>query len=166
MSVTLRKRKNKDGSTSLVLDIYYGGKRNYEFLNELKLSPSNALPDRQKNKENLDLAKRIQAKRAQELSANDYNIQTEHAKKVNLLAWMNSYIEGYSKKDLRNMKGVYGRFEEFLKKRKASDLFVKDLDENLVANSGTISQLSVKERGQSPIMPVLRKWSARRSGKN
>jgi integrase/recombinase XerD len=37
MSVILRKRKNSDGTTSLLLDIYHNGKRQYEFLKELKL---------------------------------------------------------------------------------------------------------------------------------
>ncbi len=33
MSVTLSKRKNSDGSTSLLLDIYHTSVRKYEFLN-------------------------------------------------------------------------------------------------------------------------------------
>jgi len=66
MSVILRKRKNSDGTISLLLDIYSNGERKYEFLKHLKLSnPSNDL-DRQKNKKNLQLAKRIAIKRAQD----------------------------------------------------------------------------------------------------
>jgi len=42
LSVKLRKRKNCDGTVSLYLDIYEAGKRDYEFLNHLKLQkPSN-----------------------------------------------------------------------------------------------------------------------------
>ena len=64
MSVTLRKRKNTDGTTSLLLDIYHNGMRKCEFLKELKLAKPSSLNDRQKNKENLELAEKIALKRA------------------------------------------------------------------------------------------------------
>jgi len=42
MSVKLRKRKNEDGTTTLMLDIYKGGFRSYERLAHLQLAkPSN-----------------------------------------------------------------------------------------------------------------------------
>jgi len=67
MSVRLRKRKNSDGSTSLLLDIYDKGVRRYEVLKHLKLSKASNELDRQKNKENFQLAKKIEVKRTQEL---------------------------------------------------------------------------------------------------
>jgi len=67
MSVRLRKRKNSDGSTSLLLDIYDKGVRRYEVLKHLKLSKASNELDRQKNKEKLQLAKKIEVKRTQEL---------------------------------------------------------------------------------------------------
>ncbi len=51
MGVTLRKRKNADGTTSLRLDIYYKGKRTIETLSHLKLSSGKGLADRERNKE-------------------------------------------------------------------------------------------------------------------
>lgn len=77
MSVTLRKRKNSDGSTSLLLDIYHNGSRRYEFLKELKLKRAANIVDRQTNKDNLDLAQKIAIKRAHELAASDYSMVTE-----------------------------------------------------------------------------------------
>jgi len=74
MSVALRKRKNNDGTTSLLLAIYHYGTRRYKFLKGLKLSKPSNLADRQKNKENLELAEKIAIKHAQELSASDYAI--------------------------------------------------------------------------------------------
>jgi hypothetical protein len=74
MSVTLRKRKNSDGTISLILDIYHNGVRKYEFLKELKLAKPSSLKDREKNKQNLELAEKIVVKKAQELSAADYDI--------------------------------------------------------------------------------------------
>lgn len=38
MSITLRKRKNKDGTTSLRLDIYTDGKHKIETLKHLQLN--------------------------------------------------------------------------------------------------------------------------------
>ena len=80
MSVNLRKRKNKDGSTSLMLDIYHNGERSYEFLKHLKLTRATGIIDRQRNRENLELAQKIAIKRAHELSANDYSISTDIGK--------------------------------------------------------------------------------------
>ena len=114
MSVILRKRKNNDGTTTLLLDIYHNGKRQYEFLKELKLcKPANPVY-RQANKEKLDQAKRIETKRAQELSASDYGMVTDTGKKTIVTTWMQSYIDSYKKKDKRNMQGALNRFTHFL----------------------------------------------------
>lgn len=47
MNVIVRKKKNTDGTTSLRLDIYHSGKRWYEPLQNVKLSPSSNLNDRE-----------------------------------------------------------------------------------------------------------------------
>src|SRR6185369_6543719 len=109
MSVILRKRKNSDGSTTLLLDIYDRGVRRYEFLKHLKLSKTSNELDRQKNKENLQLAKKIEVKRAQELSANDYSIITETSKNTIVAVWMQTFIDNYKKKDKRNLQGALNR---------------------------------------------------------
>ena len=118
MSVTLRKRSNGDGSTSLILDIYQNGKRSYEFLKELKLyKPANPI-DRQANKDKLDQARRIAIKMAQELTATDYFMVTDTGKKTIVTEWMQKYVDSYKKKDKRNMQGVLNRFDSFLKEDK------------------------------------------------
>jgi site-specific recombinase XerD len=132
MSVTLRKRKNEDGSTSLLLDIYHKGVRRYEFLKHLKLSPGTAPDIRQRNKENLNLAKQIQATRAKELSANDYSIQTDETKNTLVLLWMQAYVDKYKKKDKRNMVAVFKRFKAFITQISKSHLLMKDFSENIV----------------------------------
>jgi integrase/recombinase XerD len=122
MSVTLRKRKNSDGSISLLLDIYHDGKRSYEFLKDLKLTKPANPADRQTNKENLQLAERICTKRAQELSASDYQMITETGKNTIITEWMQSFIVKYKKKDLRNMHGALNRFQDFLIEEKKQGL--------------------------------------------
>lgn len=134
MSVTLRKRKNSDGTTSLLLDIYHNGTRRYEFLKELKLSKPSNLVDRQKNKENLELAEKIAIKRAQELSASDYAITTETGKKTLVTEWMQSFINNYKKKDIRTMQGALNRFTQFLAEEKKQGLTFGRLDELLIAD--------------------------------
>jgi len=67
MNVTLRKRTNADGTRTLFLAIYHEGRYRYEFLNHLKLYAGTAPDLRQKNKENLEFAKKIVILRVQEL---------------------------------------------------------------------------------------------------
>ena len=106
MSVTLRKRINSDGTTSLRLDIYQGGKRWPETLSHLKLSKVSNLADRQGNKEKLEQAKSICLARALELEASGYNVENKLAKNTNVVSWMEMYINTYNKKDKRNMTGA------------------------------------------------------------
>src|SRR5919202_4558659 len=122
MSVTLRKRVNADGSTTLRLDIYHNGKRWVETLKNLQL-PKPANPaDRQSNKDKLELAKKIVVKRAQELEANDYAMVTDTGKKTVVVEWMQSYVDSYKKKDKRNMQGALNRFKDFLVEDKKAGL--------------------------------------------
>src|SRR5689334_12372506 len=109
MSVTLRKRSNSDGTTTLLLDIYHNGKRSYEFLKELKLVKAANPADRQHNKDKWEQARKIEVKRAQELSASDYEMVTDTGKKTIVADWLESYVENYKKKDKRNMQGALNR---------------------------------------------------------
>jgi site-specific recombinase XerD len=115
MSVKLRKRKNSDGTTTLYLDIYFNGERKYEFLKHLKLSKGTNPADKQTNKDNTELAKKIAINRAQQLSANDYNMVTDIGKKTIVAEWMQNFIDKYQKKDKRNLQGALNRFTDFLK---------------------------------------------------
>lgn len=134
MSVTLRKRKNLDGSTTLLLDIYHNGTRSYEFLKNLKLIKAANLVDRQTNKDNLDLAQKIAVKRAQELSANDYSMITDTGKKTIVTVWMQTYVDNYKKKDKRNMQGALNRFKNFLIEDKKQGLTFGQLTELVVSD--------------------------------
>ena len=122
MSVTLRKRKNADGTTSLRLDIYNAGKHKIETLKHLQLAKPSNLVDRESNKELLLQAEAIRLTRAVDLEGKNYNMDNEAAKKTIITIWMQTYIDGYTKKDKRNMQGVLNRFNDFLKQNKKAGL--------------------------------------------
>jgi integrase/recombinase XerD len=114
MSVILRKRKNANGTTSLRLDIYHNGERTIETLKHLQLAKPSNLNDREANKELLRKAEEIALVRKVELESNNYNMVTDAGKNTIVTVWMQAYINGYTKKDKRNMQGVLKRFEDFL----------------------------------------------------
>ena len=113
MSVTLRKRKNADGTTSLRLDIYSNGRRTIETLKHLQLAKPSNVSDREDNKQLMQQAESIRLIRATELEANNYSMVTDSGKKTIVTIWMQSYVNGYTKKDKRNMQGAQKRFSEF-----------------------------------------------------
>ncbi len=132
MSVTLRERENKDFTTSLYLDIFHNGKRSYEFLTECKLVKVQYPNDRKTNKEKKELAKQIRDKRSIQLQANEDGIIAKHNQQIELKAYFENYINNYSKKDKRNVEGVYRKFLEFAKTENIKITTLKQLNENIV----------------------------------
>ena len=74
-SVCLRQRKLANGNSSLYLDVYRNGKRDYEFL-KLYLVPEKNKQDKQKNQETLALAEAIRAKRIVEVRNAEFDFRT------------------------------------------------------------------------------------------
>lgn len=157
MSVTLRQVKNKDGSTSLYLDIYSDGKRYKEFLKQLKLSKPSTAADKESNKTRLALAKKIAVQRAAELQANDYNVTAEHRNKVGVLEYFDSYISRYTKNDKRNVIGVTNALREFLKQRGFENIQMKGLTEAHVVEFAEYLQGKSKGEGASSYFARFKK---------
>lgn len=150
MSVILRKRKNSDGTTSLLLDIYHNRKRSYEFLKNLKLIKVASPADSQANKDNLNLAKKIAAKRGHELSANDYNVTSEVGKKTIVTEWMQTFVDNYKMKDKRNMQGALNRFKDFLIEDKKQGIVFSQLTKLMIEDfQQYLGQHSVGEGASS-----------------
>src|SRR4051812_8732214 len=122
MSVTLRKRKNADGTTSLRLDIYTDGKHKIETLKHLQLNKTSNILDREQNKKRMQQAEEIAVTRAAELEANNYSMVTDAGKKTIISVWMQNYVDIYTKKDKRNMQGALNRFAAFLREDKKAGL--------------------------------------------
>lgn len=75
-SIRLRQRKLATGNTSLYLDIYRNGVRQYEYL-KLYLIPERTRADKDTNKQTLQLAEAIKAKRTVELHNNEFGFTTK-----------------------------------------------------------------------------------------
>lgn len=132
MSVSLRKRKNTDGTTSLMLDIYHNGGRRYEFLKNLKLEKPTTPLARAQNKERIRQAESIKVARAAELDAMNYNIPSDIGKKTVITVWMDAFIDKYDKKDKRIIRNVKDRFKDFLKDQKKPNLTFGGLTEFII----------------------------------
>jgi integrase/recombinase XerD len=146
MSVVLRKRKNADGTTSLRLDIYSNGQRTIETLKHLQLSKPSNLLDREQNKQRLQQAEEISVTRAAELEANNYSMVTDAGKKTIITVWMQTYVDGYTKKDKRNMQGVLNRFKIFLAEIKKTGLTFGNLTSLIIEDF--IDYLEMKSTGE------------------
>ena len=126
----LKQKTLSDGQISLYLEYYLGYSKEYnnekdeevakvfrkkEFLNlYIWASPRTAL-EKQSNKETLELAKRIRAEREQELNADKTGRRiTLSLQKINFLDFFQSYINNYSRKDIRVVKLALIDFRKFL----------------------------------------------------
>lgn len=73
--IRLRRRKMATGNESLYLDIYINGQRSYEYL-KLYLVPEHTRADKEKNKETLQFAEAIRAKRVVELRNGEFGFKS------------------------------------------------------------------------------------------
>lgn len=94
-SVTIRTRDLKNGSKTIYLDIFHNGKRSREFLG-LYLQPGNDTLTRAKNKNSMNAAKVLQAKRLTDIVNNKVGIR--QASKIRLSDYFQTFIESKSEK--------------------------------------------------------------------
>lgn len=119
-----------DGRISLYLEYYLGrsqwidedtGKikvkhdRKKETLNMYLIANPRTPAERQTNKEVLELAKEIRTEREQELKKDRTGKRIFKTKGVNFLEYFQSYIDNYTKKDIRMIEIALNRFKDFLK---------------------------------------------------
>jgi len=127
MKVALRKRKLKTGQTSLYLDIYNNGKRDYEFLN-LHLVPIKNALDRENNKKTLTLAEAIKGERQIQIQNGNYGFKDENSGDKDFLAFYSTLAE----EKANCASGTYTAWThtlKHLKKFSNNNLLFKDVDE-------------------------------------
>ena len=165
MSVTLRKRLNANGTKTLMLDIYHDGVRRYERLAHLQLAKPSNIQDKENNKELLRQAELIRLNRSVELERSNYNVESESGKKTVVAVWMQSYIDSYTKKDIRTVQGVLNRFIVFLGMQKKTGLtfgninalIIEDFIDYLQANSKGEGARSYYNRFKKMLRQAYRK---------
>lgn len=108
-TVRLREKALASGNKSLYLDIWYNGKRKYEFLKLHIIKPKNSL-DRDTNKKTLQLAEDIRAKRQLEIQNNSFGFTSEFKLDTNFIEYFKSLIE-----KRKESKGNYGNWDSALK---------------------------------------------------
>jgi integrase len=143
MKVHLRQRKQtKDGSISLYLEIYKGtttsseGKvknlRDYEYLNLYLIDKPKTAIDKQQNKDTLQLAESIKAKRELEIKNGLYGFKNEFKQSANFVEYF---------KDLMNKrkqsKGNFANWDSTLKhliKFAGTKVSFREIDQNFCEN--------------------------------
>lgn len=127
----LKQKTLSDGNFSLYLDYYLGRvnvrneetgeleskvQRKREYLHLTLLATPRTPIERQQNKETLSLAQKIRFEREQQLKENAHGYRLKRdACNINFLDYFQSYVDGYTKKDIRMMKIALSRFRDFLK---------------------------------------------------
>lgn len=88
--------------------------RRKENLNLYLLDKPRTPIERQTNKEILELALKIRGEREQEFKENTLGYRLKKERNINFLNYFQSYIDNYTKKDIRMLEGVLKRFKNFL----------------------------------------------------
>ena len=118
-----------DGRESLFLDYYFGYQMIYsekldkqvpkkdrrrEFLKLYLWQPPRTPVKPHQNREILELAKRIRFERGQELLESVEGYRLKKNRDINFLDYFQSYIDNYTKKDIRMVEIALKRFRDFL----------------------------------------------------
>ena len=93
--IRLRQRLMASGVTSLYLDVYYNGKRSYEYL-KLYLTPEKTKQDKIRNKETLTLAEAIKSKRIVELMSGTYGFGEKKKRVLTICSISTTVLKEYT----------------------------------------------------------------------
>ena len=155
INVRLRGKKLANGKVSLYLDYYVGysknvddtikTKRKIEYLKIYLFDKPKSQVERQKNKENLDLAQNIRNKRESERLHNPEGFISPQKKKTNFFDFCQNYEDSYDKGDIRMIKGAIRLFKEYTGE---NFLIAKQIDPRLI--TGFRDYLLKKFKGETP----------------
>ena len=118
----LLKKPIKDGSEySLYLEYKVGYKedngsciRRKETLSLYLMASPRTTAQRQKNKETIELARKIRFEREQEFLENKEGYRLKKSRSINFLDFCQTYIDKYPKKDIKVIKMAFNDFKKFL----------------------------------------------------
>jgi site-specific recombinase XerD len=110
MSIKLRERKLSKGKIKYYLDIIHDGDRTYEFLDVVVLPTDSS----NVKKEKKNIANLIRSNRELELITEGTNYIPKHIKNIKFDEFVQSFIDFYTKKDIRMINASYSKFTEFI----------------------------------------------------
>ena len=160
MNVHLRKRKQtKSGKISLYLEIYKGstktpdGKvknlRSYEYLNLFLIDKPKIPIDKQHNKDTLQLAKSIKAKRELEIKNGLYGFTNEFKQSTNFIDYFKNQME-----KRKQSKGNYGSWDSTLKhliKFAGTKVSFREIDQTFCENFRDYLKNTAKKSSGQPL---------------
>lgn len=143
MKVHLRQRKQtKTGRISLFLEIYKGAiktpngrvknLRDYEYLDLYLIDKPKTPIDKQQNKDNLQLAESIKAKRELEIKNGLYGFTNEFKQNTNFIDYFTDQME-----KRKQSKGNYGNWDSTLKHLvsfRGTELLFREIDQTFCEN--------------------------------
>lgn len=110
--VKLRERKMPTGRTSLYLDIYVNGQRNYEYL-RLYLVPEKTREDKRKNNETRQLAEAVRAKRLVDVQNGRFGFVEKNKECVLFVDYFNRLKETKKKSNIKIWNACMGYINEY-----------------------------------------------------
>lgn len=113
MSVQLREKKIKDGK-SFYLDIYQNGKRSYKFLGIKVITKGPKKDSPIKRKEKIRIAEERAAQEQIKLISKGTSYTPEHLRDIDFKDFAKDFIQNYSKRDIKVVKGAIKKFQEFI----------------------------------------------------
>ena len=160
MKVHLRQRKQtKNGNISLFLEIYKGsitssdGKvkniRDYEYLNLYLIDNPKTPIDKQQNKDTLQLAESIKAKRELEIKNGLYGFSSEFKQSTNFIDYFKEQME-----KRKQSLGNYGNWDSALKhliKFAGTKISFRDVDHNFCENFRDYLKYKAKKSSGQPL---------------
>lgn len=156
-----------DGRDSLYLEYYMGfdmveskngtlykkANRKTERLNLFLWQAPRTPIERQHNKETLELAKKIRFERGQQLLEQGEGYRLKKDSNINLLDWMWSYYEAYTKGDKRHIKRAHDVFIDFLNATEEYQKYAKRLKPEQLTKDMIVAfteYLQHRFRGEGP----------------
>lgn len=127
--IRLRKRKLKDGTYSLYLDIYIDGERSYEYL-KLYLLPGTSKEVRAKNKETMLLAEAVKSKRIVEFQNGRFSFKKPTYEKIKFFDYYKALSEQRKQENPKrqNWGDWYSNMKHMEKYETNHAILLRDID--------------------------------------
>lgn len=132
--VTLRGKNLANGNISLYLDIYYNGKRQYDFLKLYPKKNPRTPEERAKSNEAYSLAEEIRSSKESILKYSEHGLSSPKLRKTNFLDYCDTFLNNYPNTDKRIVKYCIKHFKEFITEVKGIDqLLPNQVTEELIS---------------------------------